>query len=599
MQSTWLAPPAFRTGRMTVPLILLALASACERGRDAAREVGQAGGREANGERAAAAERALVAAMADSDSWASYGRDQTNQRFSPLNRITTRTVGQLKLAWKYHTGILNSFEASPVVVNGTMYVSTPLNHVVALDAATGRKKWEYAHQYDGVTVHCCGPVNRGVALYGDRVYMGTLDAQLVALDAATGKQVWKTRVADNSKAYAVNGPIVAVDGKVLAGTSGAEYGIRGYLAAYDAGSGEEVWRWYTIPSPADGGWWGGWREADAFGVSLNRDIAREKRDSAKHADSWQRGGGSVWQAPAVDRELGLVIFTVGNPSPDLDGSVRPGDNLYTNSIVALDYRTGKMKWYYQQVPHDVWDLDTASPVMLVEVADSAGTRVKAVAQAGKHGWVDILDRRTGKPLRRTRNYVPQENMYAPPTEKGVRMLPGANGGSEWSAHAYHPETGYMYVLAMHQPMLYKVRSESFKPPAMWLGGAFVSTGEPQYGLLVAVDLNSGTIAWQKRVADPMIGGALATAGGVVFTGTKDRQFLAYDAKTGEQLWRYRTTGGVNAPPITYAVNGRQYVAVAAGGNYQINAPRADEVLAFSLEGGAGQSADTARQGGAQ
>ena len=520
--------------------------------------------------------------------------------------IDARNVGDLKLAWKYNTGIVNAFEASPAVVNGTMYVSTPLNHVVALEAATGKKRWEYAHQYGGVTVHCCGPVNRGVAVYGDRVYMGTLDAQLVALDAQTGKPVWKIRVADNSKGYAVNGPIVAVDGKVLAGTSGAEYGIRGYIAAYDAASGEEVWRWYTIPSPDEGGWWGQWRETDAFGVRLNRNITREKQDSAKHADSWQRGGGSVWQAPAVDRDLGLVIFTVGNPSPDLDGSVRPGDNLHTNSIVALDYRTGKLRWHYQQIPHDVWDLDTASPVMLVEVADSGGTRVKAVAQAGKHGWVDILDRQSGKPIRRTRNFVPQNNMYALPTLEGTRMLPGANGGSEWSAHAYHPATGYMYVLAMHQPMLYKVRSEPFKPPAMWLGGAFVGTGEPQYGLFVAVDLNSGKIAWQNRVADPMIGGAVATAGGVVFTGTKDRQFLAYDAKSGKQLWRYRTTGGVNAPPISYAVNGRQYVAVAAGGNYQINAPRSDEVLAFALEapggagaaaGSAGASADTARQEG--
>ncbi|HUF34771.1 MAG TPA: PQQ-binding-like beta-propeller repeat protein [Gemmatimonadales bacterium] len=582
-----------RTGRGLAASLLLLGLLACDRDREA--ETGAGAGREGAGERAAAAERALLAAMADSASWASYGRDQTNQRYSPLSQITTANVGELQLAWRYNTGIFHSFEASPVVVDGTMYVSTPLNHVVALEAATGRRRWEYAHDYDGVTVHCCGPVNRGVAVYGDRVYMGTLDAQLIALDAGSGEVAWRTRVADNAKAYAVNGPIVAVDGKVLAGTSGAEYGIRGYIAAYDAQSGAEVWRWHTIPSPEDGGWWGQWRETDAFGVSLNRNIAREKQDSARHADSWQRGGGSVWQAPAVDRELGLVIFTVGNPSPDLDGSGRPGDNLYTNSIVALDYRTGELKWYYQQIPHDVWDLDTASPVMLVEVADSTGTRVKAVAQAGKHGWVDIVDRRSGKPLRRSRNFVPQENMYALPTEKGTRMLPGANGGSEWSAHAYHPETGYMYVLAMHQPMLYKVRPQPFKPPAMWLGGAFVGTGEPQYGLFSAVDLNSGRIAWQKRVADPMIGGAVATAGGVVFTGTKDRQFLAFDAKSGEQLWRYRSRGGVNAPPITYAVNGRQYVAVAAGGNFQINAPRSDEVLVFALKGAGGAAADTARQ----
>jgi alcohol dehydrogenase (cytochrome c) len=318
-------------------------------------------------------------------------------------------------------------------------------------------------------------------------------------------------------------------------------------------------------------------------VKLHRNIAREKADSAKFADTWKTGGGSVWQAPAVDRELGLVIFTVGNPSPDLDGSGRPGDNLHTNSIVALDFRTGRLKWHYQQIPHDVWDLDTTSPVVLIEVADSTGQRVKAVAQAGKHGWVDILDRATGKPIRRTANFVPQANMYALPTLKGTRMLPGANGGSEWSAPAYNPTTGYLYVLGLHQPMLYKVRSEPLKPPAMWLGGAFVGTGEPEYGLFSAVDLSSGRIAWQIRIAKPMIGGALATAGGVVFTGTPDKEFLAFDAKSGKQLWSYRANGGVNAPPATYAVGGRQYVAVAAGGNFQINSPRSDELLVFALQ----------------
>lgn len=255
-------------------LLLGVAASGCDRpGADA--EAGAAGtGREGDREAAAAAEQALVQAMADSAGWPSYGRDQTNQRYSPLSQVNTGNVSGLQLAWKYNTGIFHSFEASPVVLNGTMYVSTPLNHVVALDAATGRKRWEYAYEYDGVTVHCCGPVNRGVAVYGDRVYMGTLDARLVALDAESGEEVWTARVGDEAKAYAVNGPIVAVDGKVLAGTSGGEYGIRGYIAAYDAGSGDEVWRWYTIPSPEEGGWWCEWRETDAFGVSLNRNIAR-------------------------------------------------------------------------------------------------------------------------------------------------------------------------------------------------------------------------------------------------------------------------------------------------------------------------------------
>lgn len=519
--------------------------------------------------------------MADSSSWPSYGRDYSNQRYSPLSQINTGNVGGLTLAWHYGTGIPLAFEASPVVIGNVMYVSTPLNHVVALDAKTGRKLWEYAESL-GTTVHCCGPVNRGVALYGGRVYMGTLDARLVALDAKTGVKLWGMRVADNERGYAVDAAPVAADGKVIVGVSGAEYGIRGKVTAYDAATGGEVWRFYTIPSPEEGGWWGKWRATDPFGVPLHRDLAREKADSAKYADAWKVGGGSMWQAPAIDRELGLVIFAVGNPSPDLDGSVRPGDNLHTNSIVAVELGSGKLRWSFQELPHDVWDLDAASPVVLVDVPGPDGKTIPAVAQAGKTGWVYLLERATGRPIRRSEPFVPQENLFAQPTAAGVRMLPGANGGSEWSAPAYSPETGYLYVLGLHQPMYYKIKTQPLQPPALWLGGAFVSTGEQQYGLFSAVDLATGKIAWQNRVKDPMIGGALATRGGLVFTGTKDKRFLAFDARSGRQLWSYTANAGVNAPPITYAVDGQQFVAVAAGGNYQINAPRGDQVLVFAL-----------------
>lgn len=546
----------------------------------------------------ASADTALRSAMADSTVWPSFGRDYTNQRYSPLTQISAANVRGLVPAWSYKTGLPHAFEASPVVVGGTMYVSTPLNHVVALDPATGTKKWEYSPKL-GVTVHCCGPVNRGVAVYGNRVYMGRLDGRLVALDAANGREVWNVQVADNQRGYALTGAPVVVDGKVIVGTSGAEYGVRGYLVAYDAGSGKEVWRFYLIPSPEEGGWWGQWAQTDPFGTPLHRNIQQEKADSAKYADAWKVGGGSTWNAPAIDRDLGLAIFVVGNPSPDLDGSVRPGDNLYTESIVAIDLKTGKHKWHFQQVPHDVWDLDATSPVVLFDARDSSGTTVHAVAQAGKTGWVYVLDRATGKPIRRSNAFVPQANMFAQPTEKGVRMLPGANGGSEWSPPAYSPQTNYLYVLGLHQPMLYKARHEEMKPPAFWLGGAFVGTGEPEYGLFSAVDLNTGKVAWQKKVGRPMVGGALATAGGLVFVGTADRELLAFDAKSGQQIWRYQAKAGVNAPPISYAINGTQYIAVAAGGNYQINSPRGDEVLAFKLgtAGGAGAAPDTSARKG--
>jgi alcohol dehydrogenase (cytochrome c) len=578
--------------RWITPVMLcvatIGFAGGCGRERDTSKSEERAAGGDDNA-KAREADAAIRRAMADSGSWPSYGRDYSNRRYAPLRQITPANAGRLTLAWKYETGIPQSFETSPVVMNGVMYLSTPLNHVVALDATTGKKKWEYVHQYEGPTVHCCGPVNRGVAVYGNRVYMGALDGRLVALDAENGKKVWDVRVGDNTKGYALNGPPVAAAGKVIIGISGAEYGIRGYVTAYDAASGDQVWRFYTIPSPDEGGWWGAWAPNDPFGTALHRDIAKEKAESAKTTDAWQRGGGSVWQAPAIDTALGLVIFNVGNPSPDLNGAARPGDNLYTNSIVAIGLDDGKHRWHFQTIPHDVWDLDAASPAVLVDVPGEGGATVPAVAHAGKTGWVYVLDRKSGKPIRRSDAFVPQTNMFAQPTAKGVRMLPGANGGSEWSPTAFSPETGYLYVLALHQPMLYKVADEPYRPPAMWLGGAFVGTGEPQYGLFVAVDLGSGKVVWRNRVKDPMIGGALATAGGVVFTGTADRQVLGFDAKSGKQVWSYQADGGVNAPPISYAVNGRQFVAVAAGGNYQLNTRRNDDLLVFALPGDGGQA----------
>jgi PQQ-dependent dehydrogenase (methanol/ethanol family) len=592
--------------RLAVSVCLIMLAGASCKGREGSQAKAGSSSGGNGGMPAAQADSAMRTAMADSANWPSYGRDYTNQRYSPLTEITPANVRGLSLAWKYKTGIHHAFEASPVVVNGVMYVSTPLNHVVALDARTGQKKWEYAPQL-GLTIHCCGPVNRGVAVYGNRVYMGQLDGKLVALDAANGNKVWEVQVDDPREGYALNGAVVAVDGKVITGVSGAEYGIRGHVTAYDAASGKQIWRFYTIPSPEEGGWWGTWSTKDPFGTTVHRDLTAEHADSAKYADTWKTGGGGVWQAVAVDRELGLVYFTVANPSPDLDGSPRPGDNLYTDAIVAIDLETGKHKWHLQEIPHDVWDLDPASPVVLLDVKDQNGQTVKAVAEAGKTGWVYIVDRATGKPIRRSDAFVPQANIFAPPTPNGTRMLPGANGGSEWSPPAYSPQTGYMYVLAMHQPMVYIVRPEERKPPAMWLGGAFIGNGEPQYGLFSAVDVNTGKVVWQKRVPDPMIGGALATAGGIAFTGTNDKRFLAFDAKSGAQLWSYTANGGVNAPPISYAIDGKQYVAVAAGGNYQLNSPRSDELLVFTLGGGATgsqptsgastQKRDTTRMGG--
>ncbi|HVX40626.1 MAG TPA: PQQ-binding-like beta-propeller repeat protein [Gemmatimonadaceae bacterium] len=539
------------------------------------------------------ADAALRHAMADPASWPSYGRDYTNQRYSPLTEINAGNVATLRLAWHYRTGIPYSFETSPLVVGRSLYLTTPENHVVKLDAVTGAKRWEYVHRLAATTM-CCGTVNRGAAYYDGKIYMGTEDAQLVALDTADGHEIWHVQVGDNTEAYAISHAPVAVDGKVIVGLSGAEYGIRGAVTAYDAATGKLVWRWHTIPAPneAPNGWWGTWATTDPFGTPVNRDIAQEKRDSARYADAWEHGGGSMWQAPAVDTTLGLLVFGVDNPSPDMDGTVRPGDNLYTDCIVALDYRTGKLQWYLQEVPHDSWDYDPISPVVLADVRDASGTIVPAAIEAGKTGWVYVLDRRTGHPIRRSDAFVMQQNMFTRATREGVRAMPGGNGGSEWSPAAYSPQTGYLYVLGLNEHDIFKLRPQKFSTPASRLNGAWYSVAPDTKddGTFTAIDLATGKIAWQDTTNDPMVGGALATAGGLVFTGTKDRRFVAFDARTGKPLFQYGASAGVNAPPVSYAVDGHQYIAVAAGGNFQINAPRGDEFLVFALPGVAGNSA---------
>jgi PQQ-dependent dehydrogenase (methanol/ethanol family) len=367
---------------------------------------------------------------------------------------------------------------------------------------------------------------------------------------------------------------------VIIGTAGAEYGIRGYIKAYNPQDGKLVWTFYTIPAPGDtpNGWWGQWKETDPFGSSLHRNIAQEKQDSARYGDAWQRGGGSMWMTPAYDPASKTLYAGVGNPSPDLDGSIRPGDNLYCESLIALDVTTGKLKWYVQLVPHDVWDLDAVSPPVLFERNGR-----KLIGHAGKTGWYYVIDATSGTPVLRSQNFVPQENMFAQPTKQGVRMLPGANGGSEWSPTAYSPKTGMSYTLGLHQPMNYSTTSVPYSKGQLWLGSAFRAIpGGAQWGTFTAINVDDGKIAWQRQVSDPMIGGALATAGDVVFVGEANGVFDAFDAANGDLLWQFNAGAGVNAAPMTYSVGGVQYVAVAAGGNFQIGSRIGDNLYVFAL-----------------
>jgi PQQ-dependent dehydrogenase (methanol/ethanol family) len=529
------------------------------------------------------------AAAQQSGEWTTYGGNDWNQRYSTLKTINTSNVAQLVPRMMFQTGIakLGSFENTPIVSQGKMYVTTPYNTAIAYDLATKKELWRYEHKL-GTTIYCCGPNNRGFAIHGGaHLYMGTLDAHLVALNAADGKVLWDKEVADPAFGYSITHAPLIIGDNVIVGVSGGEYGIRGHVTAYNAMTGDQVWRWYSIPAPkgdstfddkAPNGWFGTWPTSTPDGADLHRDVTKEKADSAKYADSWKTGGGGVWTTPSYDKESNTIFLTVGNPSPDLDGSVRPGDNLYTDCIVAIDASSGKTKWYYQTVPHDVWDLDATSPTAVTTMGGK-----KVVVHAGKTGWVYVLDAETGKLVRRSDAFVPQENMFALPTPEGTRMLPGANGGSEWSPIAIDPSLGYAFVAALHQPMHYKVHTAPWEKGRLWLGSAFVAIpGEEQYGLYSAVDLKTGKIAWQNKVPQPMMGGGLATAGGLTFTGEGNGNFNAYNSKTGKLLWQFNAGAGCNSAPMTFTMGGEQFVAVACGGNFQISYPLGNAVMVFGL-----------------
>jgi len=496
-------------------------------------------------------------ASSDENNWLLHGRTYDNQRYSPLDQINEENVKSLTPAALIQTGMTASFETTPVVVDGVMYITTPVVNnkmkIMAARAATGERIWEVTYNLGPFQI-CCGPVNRGVAVGYGRVYFVTLDDHLVALDAVDGHTLFDTTIVGSQNGYSETLAPQIYDGMVIVGSAGGEWALRGFVAAYDAHTGKQRWRWMaTDPKTYEG-------------------------------DSWQSGGGMVWTTPALDPELGLVIFSTGNPNPDLDGTRRKGDNLYSDSIVALDVHTGQLKWYYQEVKHDVWDYDAVSNVVLFDVHEN-GKTIPAAAQAGKVGWVFIVDRRTGKLIRKSDPYVMMsKNMFSTPTREGISMLPGANGGAEWSPPAYSPQTRYLYILAMNQLMRFTTRPSPAAPGLLRLGSAFtnVEPGGVQNGPFVALDTETGKIAWQYTAPQPLIGGALATAGNLVFMGEGNGWFDAFNAKTGQLLWRYNLGAGVNAPPITYQVNGEQYVAVAAGGNFQLTYPYGDTIAIFKL-----------------
>jgi alcohol dehydrogenase (cytochrome c) len=520
-------------------------------------------------------------AASDPKNWIHSNGSYAQTRYYPGSQVNASNVGKLKPAFVFQTGVLESMETSPIVVNGVMFLTTSFNHVYAIDATTGEEYWHYKHKMGPITTFCCGPNNRGVAIDGDRLFMGTLDAKLVALDAKTGKVLWQTQIADPDKGYSETMAPTVVEGKVLIGTNGGEYGIRGFVKAFDEKDGHLLWTFYSIP---DKGQEGVWAEKDATGRDLHRDIAAEKAALAKDSSFFQTLGGGVWMTPSVDRKTHMVYFVVGNPSPDLYGAIRPGDNLYTDSMVAVDLETGAYKWHSQYVPHDVWDLDAVSATILTQAKDASGKVTDVVIHGGKTGHVYVNDRASGKLIRFSEAMIPQENMWVLPTPQGARMLPGANGGVEWSPMAVNPKLHMAYAANLHQPMTYHVEEAPYPGGSkLWLGGAFKTIPtEEQWGQLVAVNLDSGKVMWKHKTPQPLIGGVLATAGDIVFNGEANGWYKAYDARTGKELWKFNCGAGVNSPGVAYMVNGKQYIAVAAGGNNQIDSKRGNSVFVFAL-----------------
>lgn len=512
-------------------------------------------------------EEVLHTAAASSEGWYTHGRDWSNRRYVPLAEIDRRTVRALEPLWQHehdvHFRRSTRNESTPIIVDDLLIYTDLKNLVIAVDARDGRERWRYQPRLGAVAL-CCGMVNRGVAAFGDKVYLATLDARVIALHRSDGSLAWEIQAADPANGYSFSMAPLAAGGAIIVGSSGGEFRIRGFVDAYDAETGRRRWRFWTTPSPEQGGWYGRWSRTTPDGEPLPRDIAGEKRDSARFAEAWRVGGAPVWSTPAYDPALGMIYVGTGEPS-SLDGKVPPGDNLYSTSIVAIDVASGRLRWYYQMIPHNVWNLDASSPPVLLDVTTGDST-IPALGHAGKTGWVYILDRRTGRQIRRSEPFVPLENIFPVPTPQGTRAAPAVRGGSSWPPPAYSPRTGLLYVLGSHIPMRF-IRDSAQAAhgnPDPFTYARFEKLPESsQHGIFSAIDMNTGRIRWQKRVGRHlMYGGALATEGDLVFFGAQG-WLTALDAESGRTLWRGRAGKGVLGPPVSFLSEGRQRIAVTS------------------------------------
>lgn len=563
-------------------------------------------------------------ALSAASEWPLYGGNGAHHRHAHNSQITPANVQQLKPAWTFRTGVKGSFQATPIVVDGVMYVSLPWNHVLALDAASGDELWRYRHVRDPQRKPCCGPANRGVAVAQDRVFMGTVDGHLLALDANNGQVLWDRDVTGGDAGVAediqslgpdASGKVIGTsgaglnmapavhEGKVIIGITGVGYGLhldsprdnaplgavvgiagqygrRGFLAAYAVDTGEPIWQFDTIP---ESGWEGDFVQSTPDGERLPRNIRRERRQAKKASQAWRYGGGSVWSTPVIDRRSNTLFFGTGNPSPQMQGSSRPGDNLYSSSIVALDVTTGALRWHFQQVPHDLWGYDVASPPVLFEVQREE-RRLPAVGQAGKTGWFYVLHRHTGELLYKSEAFVPQYNMFQPASAQGTILYPGVVGGSNWSPVSVDIHRRRVFIAGIHWPVKYTLHQleGGHDQPALRYSSMSPIYDAERYGLLTAMNLDDGELIWQQRTPNPLIGGLLSTDSGLVFSGEGGGALLALHAQTGDILWETSMESGVNAPPISYFANGRQHIAVVSGGNALFGFEPGDLIQTWAL-----------------
>jgi glucose dehydrogenase len=553
---------------------------------------------------------ALAPAFAADIDWPTYGLDLSNQRYATPSQINTGNVGKLTRAWAYQSGVKATFQSTPIMVDRTVYLSLPFNGVVALDAVTGKQLWRYEHprkkDYPCAAGRPTGAWRWPTARSSSAPWMrgwwrwtqtGKVlwDVEVADADSARQESVTtltesdplrKATIAGQSGVGIAMAPVVH-KGKVLIGVTGVGYGLHldsdrdgaplgavvgfagnygrpGFLAAFDVATGKRVWQFDTI---APSHWEGEFRRTTPDGVPLNRDIEKERADLPKYPDAARYGGGSAWSTPAIDTENGLLYFGTGNPSPQMDGTSRPGDNLYTVSLVCLDVATGKIRWHYQQVPHDQWGYDVASPAVLFDYPHQ-GKLVPAVGQAAKIGWYYIHNRLTGELLKKSDEFVEHHNTFTKPTPEGQVILPGVLGGINWSPTSVDAKKLVAYVPAIHWPVKYtkKVIPATSAKPAVEYTTLEPLMDVPRWGVLSAIDLATGKMKWQHKTAQPLVGGVLATAGNLVFMGEGSGRFNAYDAATGQTLWSDQLDAGVNAPPVTWQIDGVQYVGVAAGGN---------------------------------